>query len=195
MNNTLTNDRMTYLVLADFGKLGRAWVERDDADMSRAVTVKHIASGQIENVIQVLEVNPVERICNDVTDAIARDVMTAWANDAEPLADWQFNFVAEHVSLQAAHSFSEGGVMSKLAHSSAVDMLKIEAASRGITISTTFEYPPIPVRDMDWAAVDSNTYDCDCDEDGYFTSSPIGRGATELEAVEDLLAQIEERAA
>lgn len=80
--------------------------------------------------------------------------------------------------------------MSKLAHSSTVDMLKIEAAARGIRISTNFEYPPIPVRNMDWSAVDSNTYDCDCDQDGFFTSCPIGRGATEEEAIADLLQQI-----
>ena len=55
-------------------------------------------------------------------------------------------------------------------------------------IQTDFIYPPIPTRNCDWVAVDSDTYDgapdCNC---------PIGRGATEAEAVADLLAQIEER--
>lgn len=64
----------------------------------------------------------------------------------------------------------------------------------GIKVSTNFDYPPIPVRDMDWSAVDDSTYDCDCDEDGYFSTCPVGRGATEQAAIDDLMAQIEERA-
>lgn len=59
----------------------------------------------------------------------------------------------------------------------------------GIKIHTTFEYPPIPVRDMDWSAV-TDDYDVDCDQDGYFSNSPQGRGATEQEAIDDLLSQI-----
>lgn len=60
-------------------------------------------------------------------------------------------------------------------------------------ISTTHEFPPIPIRTMDWSAVDADTYDCDCDQDGYFSLGPVGRGATEAEAIADLLEQIEER--
>jgi hypothetical protein len=64
----------------------------------------------------------------------------------------------------------------------------------GIKVRTSFEYPPIPIRDMDWSAVDDSTYDADCDEDGFFSTCPIGRGETEQEAIADLLEQIEERA-
>ncbi len=64
----------------------------------------------------------------------------------------------------------------------------------GIKVRTSHDYPPIPVRDMDWSAVDDATYDCDCDQNGFFTSCPIGRGATEAAAIADLLEQIEERA-
>lgn len=61
----------------------------------------------------------------------------------------------------------------------------------GIKVRTTHEYPPIPVRDMDWSAVDDDTYDVDCDQDGYFSTCPIGRGATEEAAIADLLEQLE----
>jgi hypothetical protein len=47
----------------------------------------------------------------------------------------------------------------------------------GRVIRTTFEYPPIPDRSFDWAA-----YFDDGDENSF-----VGRGATELEAVFDLL--------
>jgi hypothetical protein len=64
----------------------------------------------------------------------------------------------------------------------------------GVRIRTSFDYPPIPIRSMDWSAVDDDTYDVDRDEAGFFNKCPIGRGATEQDAIEDLLDQIEERA-
>ena len=44
----------------------------------------------------------------------------------------------------------------------------------------------------EWQAIDRSTYDCDCDQDGYFSLSPVGTGKTEEEAIQDLLDQIEE---
>lgn len=62
----------------------------------------------------------------------------------------------------------------------------------GIKVRTTFEHPPISVRAFDWSAVDDDTYDVDCDLDGYFSTCPIGHGATEQDAIDDLLEQLEE---
>lgn len=56
----------------------------------------------------------------------------------------------------------------------------------GFRIHTNFDYPPIPIRSMDWSAVTDNY-------DGAEDSSnrgQIGRGATEEEAIADLLEQI-----
>ena len=64
----------------------------------------------------------------------------------------------------------------------------------GVKIHTNHDYPPIPVRSMDWSAV-IDDYDCDCDQDGFFSTSPIGHGATEQEAIADLMTEIEWRAA
>lgn len=52
-------------------------------------------------------------------------------------------------------------------------------------ITTSFEYPPIPIRRSDWSAIDSDTYDG--------PGCPIGRGENEIEAVRDLLDQMEQR--
>lgn len=49
-------------------------------------------------------------------------------------------------------------------------------------IVTDFVYPPIPDRRFDWSAIDDNTYDGE--------GCPIGRGATEQEAIDDLLDKI-----
>lgn len=62
----------------------------------------------------------------------------------------------------------------------------------GIKIHTSFDYPPIPVRSFDWSAV-TDDYDCDYDDErGFFSNCPIGHGATEQEAIEDLLEQMED---
>jgi hypothetical protein len=46
-------------------------------------------------------------------------------------------------------------------------------------IRTYHVYPPIPIRDFDWSAVDDDTYDGE--------GCPIGYGRTEQEAIADLL--------
>ena len=57
---------------------------------------------------------------------------------------------------------------------------------QGRNIITNFDYPPIPVRSCDWSAVFD---DYDGAED---SNCPIGRGATEKEAVEDLICSVED---
>lgn len=61
---------------------------------------------------------------------------------------------------------------------------------RGRVISTSCICPPIPTRNKDWSAIDDATYD------GAPDSSPAARcqgfGATEQEAIEDLVGQLEE---
>ena len=49
-------------------------------------------------------------------------------------------------------------------------------------IKTDFWMKPIPPRNFDWSAVDDN----------YEPGCPIGFGATEQEAIDDLLAQLED---
>lgn len=52
--------------------------------------------------------------------------------------------------------------------------------SKLVDIKTSYDYPPIPIRNMDWSAwVDGN-------EEG-----PIGRGTTEQDAMQDLIEVLE----
>lgn len=72
-------DQMIYFVLVDFGRpLGTAWVERSIENMDRKTTIADIARGEwgrdVE-VIKVLECNPVENICNDVTESILAEAL------------------------------------------------------------------------------------------------------------------------
>ncbi len=100
----LISDRMIYLVTAA-SKDGDYLVERHTSDLDRATTIKDIASGEIEDLVQVLECNPVEGTCRDVTSDIARGVMDIWAIEGGELEDWQLDFIELHVSLSAARSF------------------------------------------------------------------------------------------
>jgi len=97
-------DRMSYLVTVAHPR-GDYLSERALSDLDRTTTVKDIADGQFTNVLQVIEFNPAEGICHDVTEDIAREVMTEWAKSGEPLEAWQFDFIALHVGLSAANSF------------------------------------------------------------------------------------------
>ncbi|MCC6918929.1 MAG: hypothetical protein IT548_06975 [Alphaproteobacteria bacterium] len=58
-------------------------------------------------------------------------------------------------------------------------------------IVATFNNPPIPDRRWDWSAIDADTYDADCDQDGFFSTHPIGLGRTAREAINDLLSQMD----
>jgi hypothetical protein len=51
-------------------------------------------------------------------------------------------------------------------------------------IKTFYDPPSIPMRCSDWSAIDDDTYDYD---------QPVGYGATEQEAIEDLLWKLDDQ--
>jgi hypothetical protein len=61
--------------------------------------------------------------------------------------------------------------------------VELAAAHDGVKIYTSNVFPPIPARQFDWAAWDDNL-----GADG----SPIGRGSTEQQAINDLTEQLAE---
>ena len=81
-----------YFVEADFGRHGRAFVETDRDKNSRRQVIADIAQGQLENVIQVLEIVEDEGSCRDVTEDIAaevRDFLSSENNGVRgALRDW-----------------------------------------------------------------------------------------------------------
>jgi hypothetical protein len=79
-----TSDQTLYFVKADFGRLGKAFVETDPDANSRLQVVADIFTGEIKNPLQILECNPVEGICRDVTEDIARDVYAHVHDRGEP---------------------------------------------------------------------------------------------------------------
>lgn len=59
----------------------------------------------------------------------------------------------------------------------------VERRLMNVKIKTSFDYPPIPIRSMDWSAWDDSTYDG--------PGSPLGHGETEDAAIQDLLDQLD----
>ena len=70
-----TTHRDIYLVLDDFGSLGRAWRETDEASTSRATLIRNLLEGQYENPVLIVAFNMVEGWSRDVSVDIADDVI------------------------------------------------------------------------------------------------------------------------
>lgn len=71
-----------YFVEVDLGRLGRTFVEIDRDRNSRACVIEDIARGEHRDVVTVLEANPVDGRCRDVTDEIFGEVSFAKAMKA-----------------------------------------------------------------------------------------------------------------
>jgi hypothetical protein len=63
-----------YIVLDDFGSLGRAWRETDEAGANRAALIRNLLDGQYENPVRVVAFNTTEGWSRDVTVDIADEV-------------------------------------------------------------------------------------------------------------------------
>jgi len=63
-----------YLVLDDFGRLGRAWRETDEAATSRETLVRNLLDGQYENPVRIIAFNTAEGWSRDVTLDIADEL-------------------------------------------------------------------------------------------------------------------------
>ena len=69
-------DVTVYLVLNDFGRLGRAYVETDEAHADEATIVENILGGQYSQPLRVVAFNTAEGWARDVTEDVARAALT-----------------------------------------------------------------------------------------------------------------------
>lgn len=67
-------DMAVHIVLEDFGKLGRAYRETDEAEADEQTLIDDILSGQFGHIARVVAFNTVEEWSRDVTEDIAREV-------------------------------------------------------------------------------------------------------------------------
>jgi len=64
-----------YLVLDDFGKLGRAYRETDEEASDRDTIIRNLISGEYKNPVRVVAFNTAEGWARDVTRDTARAVI------------------------------------------------------------------------------------------------------------------------
>ena len=64
-------NRDVYLVLDDFGHLGRAWRETDEAGANRTTLVLNLLDGQYEDPVRIVAFNTAQGWSRDVTVDIA----------------------------------------------------------------------------------------------------------------------------
>ena len=69
------SDVTVHIVLNDFGDLGRAFVETDEAEADEATIIDNILSGQYSCPLRVVAFNTAEGWSRDVTEDIAVAVM------------------------------------------------------------------------------------------------------------------------
>jgi hypothetical protein len=65
-----------HVVLNDFGPLGRAYVETDEVDADEETIIENILNGQYSHPLRVVAFNAAEGWARDVTEDIARAVLS-----------------------------------------------------------------------------------------------------------------------
>jgi hypothetical protein len=68
------SDHDTYLVLDDFGRIGRGWRETDEGATDRETLIRNLLSGEYNNPIRIVAFNTVEGWSRDVTGDIADEL-------------------------------------------------------------------------------------------------------------------------
>ena len=63
-----------YLVLDDFGKIGRAYREEDEETADRASVICRLIEGQYNNPVRIVAFNTSEGWSRDVSEDIAREI-------------------------------------------------------------------------------------------------------------------------
>jgi hypothetical protein len=81
-----------YVVLDDFGKIGRAYREVDEEMADKATLIRHLMEGQYSNPVRIVAFNTSEGWSRDVTEDIAREIKD-WSERkgeelSEGLSEW-----------------------------------------------------------------------------------------------------------
>ena len=69
------SDETVYLVLNDFGSLGRAYCETVEGRSDLESVISDLMSGQYDNPVRVVAFNTAEGWSEDVSEDVAREIM------------------------------------------------------------------------------------------------------------------------
>jgi hypothetical protein len=76
-------DQDTYIVLDDFGQIGRAWRETDVAAADRETLIRNLLSGEYNTPVRIIAFNTAEGWSRDVTGDVAAEVRRRYVESGE----------------------------------------------------------------------------------------------------------------
>jgi len=95
-------DVTVHIVLDDFGKLGRAYLETDEEKADLETVVRGMLVGEYKNPVRVIAFNTSEFWSRDVSENVAWEVVHRAVASSTRLPDATHNFVARHLGEQIA---------------------------------------------------------------------------------------------
>ena len=87
------NDVTVHVVLGDFGKLGRAWIEIAEDSADEDSIIEGILCGEFAHPLRVVAFNTAGRWSRDVSEEVAMKVVAAARNDGRELGAGARDFV------------------------------------------------------------------------------------------------------
>ena len=99
--NEPTFDVTVYIVLNDFGPLGRAYVETDEAEADEDTIIENILSGQYSHPLRIVAFNTVEGWARDVTEDIANAVQSKAQSEHRPIGKAVQEFLVRTLGVDA----------------------------------------------------------------------------------------------
>jgi len=94
------DDRDTYLVFNDYGKLGRAWCETDEHWTDRETLITYLMEGQYSDPVRVVAFNTAEGWSRDVSEEVADEIAQRCAADGFDIPTFlEDDFGAGHTTI------------------------------------------------------------------------------------------------
>lgn len=97
-----SSDVIVYLVLNDFGKLGRAYLETDEDKADLETVVRNLLAGEYRKPVRVVAFNTGEFWSRDASEDIAWEVINRAVATATRLPEATHHFVASQLGEDAA---------------------------------------------------------------------------------------------
>jgi hypothetical protein len=91
------HDATAYIVVDDFGDLGRAYRETDEADADEGTIIEDILYGQFSRPVRVVAFNTAEQWSRDVSEDIARAVAERARKEGRRLSEGTREFLADYL--------------------------------------------------------------------------------------------------
>jgi hypothetical protein len=84
-----------YMVLSDYGQLGRSWPEMDEEHTDRETVIRHLLEGQYTSPVRVISFNVSEGWSRDSSEDIADELLNRISDEIPPSLQ---DFIEQHAT-------------------------------------------------------------------------------------------------